>query len=210
MVLERSGLCLVVCAPSGGGKTTLLSRLREEFTNLRFSVSCTTRPARPGETHGQDYYFISESEFVARREAGEFAEWAEVHGRLYGTPLAWVREELAAGNDLLFDIDVQGAAQLKAHLARESVFVFIMPPGLAELEQRLRKRGTDDEATIARRLGNAAREIAEAPWFDYIVENDNLNVAYQTLKAVYLAAGAATERHKKFIAALLKEAGSLG
>ena len=133
MTLQRSGLCLVVCAPSGGGKTTLLRKLREEFPNLQFSVSCTTRPPRAGEVHGQDYYFLSEEEFISRRDAGDFAEWAEVHGKLYGTPLSWVKEELAAGYDLLFDIDVQGAAQLKAHLAKEAVFVFIVPPSLDAL-----------------------------------------------------------------------------
>lgn len=206
MTLSRSGLCLVVCAPSGGGKTTLLRKLRAEYPNLQFSVSCTTRAPRPGEVHGQDYYFLSEEEFISRRDAGDFAEWAEVHGRLYGTPLSWVKDELAAGYDLLFDIDVQGAAQLKAHLAKEAVFVFIAPPSLAALEARLRGRGTDDEETIARRISNAAREIAEAPWFDFILENDDLDRAYDLLRAIYLAAGAATQRHKKFIAALLKEA----
>ena len=206
MTLQRSGLCLVVCAPSGGGKTTLLRKLREEFPNLQFSVSCTTRASRPGEVHGQDYYFLSEEEFIARRDSGDFAEWAEVHGKLYGTPLSWVKEELAAGYDLLFDIDVQGAAQLKAHLNKDAVFVFIAPPSLKALEERLRGRGTDDEATIARRMRNAAREIAEAPWFDAIVENDGLDAAYDLLRAIYLTAGAATQRHKKFIAALLKEA----
>lgn len=206
MTLRRSGLCLVVCAPSGGGKTTLLRKLRAEFPNLQFSVSCTTRASRPGEVHGQDYYFLSEEEFIARRDSGDFAEWAEVHGKLYGTPLSWVKEELAAGYDLLFDIDVQGAAQLKAHLNKDAVFVFIAPPSLKALEERLRGRGTDDEATIARRMRNAAREIAEAPWFDAIVENDGLDAAYDLLRAIYLTAGAATQRHKKFIAALLKEA----
>lgn len=206
MTLRRSGLCLVVCAPSGGGKTTLLRKLRAEFSNLQFSVSCTTRASRPGEVHGQDYYFLSEEEFIARRDSGDFAEWAEVHGKLYGTPLSWVKEELAAGYDLLFDIDVQGAAQLKAHLNKDAVFVFIAPPSLKALEERLRGRGTDDEATIARRMRNAAREIAEAPWFDAIVENDGLDAAYDLLRAIYLTAGAATQRHKKFIAALLKEA----
>lgn len=210
MTLSRSGLCLVVCAPSGGGKTTLLRKLRAEFPNLQFSVSCTTRAPRPGEVHGQDYYFLSEAEFMARRDAGDFAEWAEVHGRLYGTPLSWVKDELAAGYDLLFDIDVQGAAQLKAHLAKESVFVFIVPPSLADLEARLRGRGTDDEETIARRISNAAREIAEAPWFDFILENNDLDKAYDLLRAIYLTAGAATQRHKKFIAALLKEAKNHG
>ena len=206
MTLRRSGLCLVVCAPSGGGKTTLLRKLRAEFPNLQFSVSCTTRASRPGEVHGQDYYFLSEEEFIARRDSGDFAEWAEVHGKLYGTPLSWVKEELAAGYDLLFDIDVQGAAQLKAHLNKDAVFVFIAPPSLKALEELLRGRGTDDEATIARRMRNAAREIAEAPWFDAIVENDGLDAAYDLLRAIYLTAGAATQRHKKFIAALLKEA----
>ena len=210
MTLSRSGLCLVVCAPSGGGKTTLLRKLRAEYPNLQFSVSCTTRAPRPGEVHGQDYYFLSEAEFMARRDAGDFAEWAEVHGRLYGTPLSWVKDELAAGYDLLFDIDVQGAAQLKAHLAKESVFVFIVPPSLADLEARLRGRGTDDEETIARRISNAAREIAEAPWFDFILENKDLDKAYDLLRAIYLTAGAATQRHKKFIAALLKEAKNHG
>ena len=210
MTLQRSGLCLVVCSPSGGGKTTLLRKLREEFPNLQFSVSCTTRPPRPGEVHGQDYYFLSEEEFIARRDTGDFAEWAEVHGKLYGTPLSWVKEELAAGYDLLFDIDVQGAAQLKAHLAKEAMFVFIVPPSLAALEQRLRGRGTDDEETIARRINNAAKEIAEAPWFDAIVENDNLDAAYDLLRAIYLAAAASPQRHKKFIAALLKEAKNHG
>ena len=206
MTLRRSGLCLVVCAPSGGGKTTLLRKLRAEFSNLQFSVSCTTRAPRPGEVHGQDYYFLSQEEFAARRDAGDFAEWAEVHGKLYGTPLSWVKEELTAGYDLLFDIDVQGAAQLKAHLNKDAVFVFIAPPSLKALEERLRGRGTDDEETIARRINNAAREIAEAPWFDAIVENDGLDAAYDLLRAIYLTAGAATQRHKKFIAALLKEA----
>ena len=210
MTLSRSGLCLVVCAPSGGGKTTLLRRLREEFPNLQFSVSCTTRAPRNGEVHGQDYYFLSEAEFIARRDAGDFAEWAEVHGKLYGTPLSWVKEELAAGYDLLFDIDVQGAAQLKAHLAKEAVFVFIVPPSLKALEERLRGRGTDDDETIARRISNAAREIAEAPWFDAIVENNDLGAAYDLLRSIYLAAGANPRRHKQFIAALLKEAKKLG
>ena len=210
MNIKRSGLCLVVCAPSGGGKTTLLRRLRAEFPGLRFSVSCTTRAPREGEVHGQEYYFLSEADFIARRNAGEFAEWAEVHGKLYGTPLPWVKEELAAGYDLLFDIDVQGAAQLKAHLNKDAVFVFIAPPSLKELEKRLRGRGTDDDETIARRLHNAAKEIAEAPWFDAIVENNDLDEAYDLFRAVYLAAGAATQRHKKFIAELLKEAKTLG
>lgn len=210
MNIKRSGLCLVVCAPSGGGKTTLLRRLRAEFPNLRFSVSCTTRAPRAGEVHGQDYYFLSEADFTTRRDAGEFAEWAEVHGKLYGTPLSWVKNELAAGYDLLFDIDVQGAAQLKAHLAKEAVFVFIVPPSLKALEERLRGRGTDDEETVARRIHNAAREIAEAPWFDAIVENDDLEAAYNLLRSIYISAGAAPQRHKKFISTLLKEAKNHG
>ena len=205
-----SGHLFIVAAPSGAGKTTLVRLLLANDAQLGLSISCTTRAPRPGEEDGRDYHFVGVEDFLDQVGRGEFIEWAEVHGKLYGTPLSWVKDELAAGYDLLFDIDVQGAAQLKAHLAKESVFVFIVPPSLADLEARLRGRGTDDEETIARRISNAAREIAEAPWFDFILENKDLDKAYDLLRAIYLTAGAATQRHKKFIAALLKEAKNHG
>ena len=150
-ITSRSGVLLVVCAPSGTGKTTLIQRLRDEFPNFAYSISCTTRAPRGHETDGKDYHFLSVEEFLRRREAGFFAEWANVHGNYYGTPLAPVLETLKAGQDVLFDIDVQGAAQLHLSLPRGQ-YVFLLPPSLSELERRLRGRGTDDEASIARRL----------------------------------------------------------
>ncbi len=182
----RSGLPLIVCAPSGAGKTTLIRRLREEFS-FHFSVSCTTRPPREGETHGKDYYFLSKEEFVARRESGYFAEWANVHGNFYGTPLPPLRERLAQGEDMLFDIDVQGAAQLALTLP-EARFVFVLPPSFAVLEERLRKRGTDPRDAIALRLKNARHEMAHCHWFDAWIVNDDLGRAYEQLRAFYLAA----------------------
>ena len=185
--MPRQGIALVLSAPSGAGKTTLVQRLLRAFPLLGYSVSCTTRLPRQGEVDGKDYIFISREEFEQRRAEGYFAEWAEVHGNLYGTPLAPVKEKLRLGQDLLFDIDVQGAAQLKLSLT-EAVFVFILPPGMTELERRLRNRGLDDEKTIERRLANARQEILEARWYDALVVNDNLDVAYDELRSVFVAA----------------------
>ncbi len=183
----RQGIALVLSAPSGAGKTTLIRRLRAEFPDFGYSVSCTTRAPRAGEVDGRDYIFLSREEFGRRRARGEFAEWAEVHGNLYGTPLAPVREMLAQGRDALFDIDVQGAAQLRLNLDA-ATFIFILPPSMAELEQRLRQRGQDDEAAIERRLANARRELREAAWYDALVVNDDLDMAYDRLRAAYVAA----------------------
>lgn len=185
--MKRHGIALVISAPSGAGKTTLIARLREEFPHFGYSISCTTRAPREGERDGVDYHFLSRARFEELREDGHFAEWAEVHGNLYGTPLAPVREMLRQGRDVLFDIDVQGARQLKQSLD-EAVFVFILPPSLAELERRLRGRGLDSEETIARRLRNARAELREATWYDYLVVNDDVDTACDQLRAAYLAA----------------------
>ena len=181
----RRGLPLVICAPSGAGKSTLIGMLRREFP-LEFSVSCTTRAPREGERDGVDYWFVGSDEFLRRRGEGFFAEWAEVHGNFYGTPLRPVQEMLAAGRDVLFDIDVQGAAQLSLTLP-EARFLFILPPSLAELERRLRARGTDSEDSIRTRLANARAEIAQSHWFDALVVNGDLDAAYDRLRAFYLA-----------------------
>lgn len=183
----RSGVPLIICAPSGAGKTTLVRRLREEFPSFAYSVSCTTRAPREQEVDGKDYHFLSVEEFLRRRDAGAFAEWANVHGNYYGTPLGPVLDTLREGRDLLFDIDVQGAAQLRLSLPR-GVYVFLLPPSMSELERRLRGRGTDGEATISRRLANADGEIRQAHWFDAWIVNDDLDTAYDQLRAVYLAA----------------------
>lgn len=186
MPARRLGLLLVVCAPSGTGKSTLVKRLCAEFPNLSFSVSATTRPPRHGETDGVDYHFLDRDTFLAWRADGKLAEWAEVHGNFYGTPLLPVREALAAGRDVLFDVDVQGAALLRQSLSG-GAFVFILPPSRAELARRLSGRGTDSPEVVANRLAAAPKELAEAPRFDYWVENADLDTAYDDLRAIYMA-----------------------
>ncbi len=200
--MRREGIALVLSAPSGAGKTTLIKRLLAEFPQLGAAVSRTPRPPRQGEAHGKDYFFLSREEFERRRAEQFFAEWAEVHGNFYGTPLAPVKEMLRQGQDVLFDIDVQGAAQLKLTL-EEAAFVFILPPSKAELERRLRGRGLDDEDTIQRRLGNARREMLEARWYGALVVNDDLDAAYDALRAVYLAATLAPGRNPRLVEELL-------
>ena len=181
----RRGLPLVICAPSGAGKSTLVGRLTAEFP-MEFSISCTTRKPRGNEKDGVDYIFLDRETFIDRRGLGYFAEWAEVHGNFYGTPLKPVQDRLAQGKDMLFDIDVQGAAQLSLSLP-EARFVFILPPSLEELERRLRGRGTDSEEAIRLRLANARTEIMSSHWFDAIIVNDDLDTAYDQLRSFYLA-----------------------
>jgi guanylate kinase len=161
--------------------------LLDEFPQIGYSVSCTTRTPRKSEVHGRDYEFISREKFLELKEQGHFAEWADVHGNFYGTPLVPTLEFLRAGRDLLFDIDVQGAAQLRLMLP-SGHYVFILPPSLEALEKRLRGRGQDSEEDIVRRLPAGKLEIAEAHWFDAWIINDNLQRAYDSLRSVYLAA----------------------
>lgn len=185
--LQRKGIAFVICAPSGTGKTTLGHRLKEAFHNFSFSISYTTRAPRAGEEHGKDYFFVSREEFMEKRDAHFFAEWAEVHGNFYGSPLGHIEELLNGGRDILFDIDVQGAAQLKRNL-QSTYCVFILPPSRSELLSRLRGRSTDAESTIMRRMDNARAEIENASWFDAVVVNDNLEEASRELIACYTAA----------------------
>jgi len=185
---KRLGLMLVICAPSGTGKSTLTNRLRAEFPRLAFSVSCTTRAPRGKEQDGVDYHFLDRDEFIARRDAGYFAEWAEVHGNFYGTPKQALTEMLQAGRDVLFDIDVQGAAQLRQSMG-QGCHVFLFPPSFKILKDRLLGRGTDADEVVRRRLDNAPGEIRQAVHFDYWVVNDDLQTAYDELRAVYLSEG---------------------
>ncbi len=201
---QRSGIALVICAPSGTGKTTLTKRLIDEFPRFAFSVSCTTRQPRPGETHGRDYEFLAVEEFLRRRDAGFFAEWAEVHGNYYGTPLESTRELLAGGRDVLFDIDVQGAAQLRRTIPGARL-IFILPPSKQELERRLRSRGTENEESFNKRLSMAERELAQAHWFNLWIVNDDLEQAWQELRAAYLAATLSPVCRPGFLNSLLKE-----
>jgi guanylate kinase len=182
----RLGQVLVVCAPSGTGKSTLISMLREEFPDFGFSISYTTRAPRGAEQDGREYHFVSRDTFVAMRSRGAFCEWAEVHGNFYGTATKPVEEMLGAGQDVLFDIDVQGAKKIKKTFYK-GTFVFLLPPSREELVRRLKGRGTDSEESIAKRLANASGELSQAEWFDSWVVNDDLDEAYAELRAVYLA-----------------------
>ena len=181
------GSIIVVSAPSGSGKTTLVKRLLAAFPGLKFSVSFTTRPARHGEKEARDYFFINRREFDRMIQAGEFVEWAEVVGQLYGTARAQIREAEEAGEDVLLDIDVQGHRQVREKLP-EAVSIFILPPSFPELERRLRRRKSDASEVIERRLANARREIGHWPEYDYLVVNDKLGAATKALRAIVEAA----------------------
>lgn len=181
----RTGVMLVVSGPSGTGKTTLLRRLREEFPDFGYSISCTTRTPRSNEKDGRDYYFISEQTFEQRLTQGFFAEWAKVHDHFYGTPLEPLRKALARGQDMLFDVDVQGAAKLRLVFPNAS-YVFLLPPSMEELEKRLRSRGTDDDTSIRRRLKVAEQEIRESHWFDALIVNDDMDRAYDELRSIFI------------------------
>ncbi len=185
--MTKSGQLFILSAPSGAGKTTLLKKVMRDVERLAFSVSHTTRSPRPGETDGVDYHFVSVDEFKAMREQNLFLEWAEVHGNFYGTSRPAVAKQLEQGVDVILDIDVQGAAIITGDKSVHAVSVFVAPPSLAELERRLRGRGTDSEETIMVRLGNAAKEMSCADDYEYLVINDNLEVAATTLRAVLIA-----------------------
>ena len=181
------GCLFVVSAPSGAGKTTLLKRILAATPGIGFSVSHTTRPPRRGERDGADYHFVDRDDFLRRREHGDFLEWAEVHGNFYGTSRQAVNRVLEQGGDIILDIDVQGALQLRGLAGIDPVFLFIAPPSVQVLEQRLRGRNTEDPQVIALRLENARREMAEAEWYDYLLINDVLAEAEALLKAIISA-----------------------
>jgi guanylate kinase len=184
--MKREGVLYVISAPSGAGKTTLCKEIIDIFPNLLHSVSYTTRPPRTGEVHGRDYFFVGKEEFSRMVEGGEFAEWAEVHGNLYGTSLATLKENRSRGIDLILDIDCQGARQLKERF-EGGVFIFVLPPSIDELRRRLDNRSSDTEEVIERRIKNAAGEIREARWYDYIIVNDKFSEAVEQLQSVLIA-----------------------
>lgn len=184
--MNREGVLYVISAPSGAGKTTLCKEIIDIFPNLRHSVSYTTRPPRTGEVHGRDYFFVGQEEFSRMVAAGEFAEWAEVHGNFYGTSLATLNECRSQGIDLILDIDCQGARQLKGRF-EGGVYIFVLPPSIGELRRRLDNRSSDSEEVIQRRISNAAGEIKESRWYDYIIVNDKFSEAVEQLKSVLIA-----------------------
>ena len=181
------GMLLVVSAPSGCGKTTILTRVMRLLPGLVFSVSHTTRSPRPGERNSIDYHFVDENVFIGMRDRQPpgFLEWAEVHGNMYGTSATEVSGRQQAGLDVILDIDVQGAAQVRDRTT--PVTVFIAPPSLIELEHRLRKRGSETEAAIALRLANAREELDCAETYDYLIINDELEAAVDSLKSIIIA-----------------------
>ena len=184
--MNREGIILIISAPSGAGKTTLCRALMERFPSMKESVSYTTRPSRAGEVHGVDYYYVSREEFQRMIDGDAFAEWAEVHGNLYGTALATIDEARKTGVDLVLDIDCQGARRLKEQIER-CVYIFILPPSMEELRRRLENRSSDAQEVIDRRIERAAGEIREARWYDYIIINDNLEKAFEELSSIVVA-----------------------
>ena len=180
----QRGKLVVIVAPSGTGKSTLIKDLFKEIPDLEWSVSCTTRPMRPGEKDGVDYHFLSEEEFVQRRDHGEFIEWAQVHSNYYGTLKKFVDQGLDQGKKLLFDLDVQGCDEMKEIYGSEAKVIFIEPPSYEELEKRLRSRGTEAAQVIEERLRNAKGELARRHDFDFLVTNDELTKASSQLVAV--------------------------
>ncbi len=183
---KNRGVALIVSGPSGVGKGTLISMLMKEFKNIKFSVSYTTRKPREDEINGVHYFFVSKEEFQKMIEQDKFAEWAQVHGNFYGTPKQEIEQKLRQGVDVIFDIDVQGARQLRGTLS-DGEFVFIMPPSMDELEKRLIKRSSDSHLEIEIRLKNAEQEVKQSSFFDYIIVNDDLERAYESLRCIYLA-----------------------
>ena len=196
----------IVSAPSGSGKTTLLHNLLRTFQDLKFSVSHTTRQPRTGERDGVDYFFTDREKFKEMAARGEFLEWAEYYGQFYGTSRAFVEEHLAAGCDVILDIDVNGAGQVKSRI-QEATSVFILPPSFAELERRLRSRRLESDEAIHRRLEIAKSEIPFYRDYDYIVVNDILDNSIQTLEAIVRATRARSTRQQAKIEEIIASFG---
>lgn len=199
----NKGNVFVISAASGTGKTTLVSRLVQQHPNVRVSVSHTTRPPRAGEVNGQHYHFVSEEEFVRLAGEGAFLEHAQVFGNYYGTSYESVQSMCEQGYDVILEIDVQGAQQVRKALP-EALSIFILPPSLAVLEQRLRQRQTDSEEVIARRLSEAVDEIQQALMFDYVVSNRSLQQAEEELWCIFQAARLLKRNHVASIEKVLQ------
>ena len=182
--LQRRGLMFVLSSPSGAGKTTIARKLLAEDDEIAMSVSFTTRPKRPGEVGGRDYHFVTKDEFDRMVEAEEFLEWAEVFGHHYGTPKAQIKAGLKEGQDFLFDIDWQGTQQLYQRMETDVVRVFLLPPSIEQLEDRLRSRGTDSEEVIEGRMSRARDEISHWDGYDYVVINDDVDECFEQVHEI--------------------------
>jgi guanylate kinase len=192
--IARRGLMFVLSSPSGAGKTTLSRRLLQGDPWIHLSISVTTRAKRPGEREGRDYYFVDQKKFAAMRRKGELLEWAVVFGNSYGTPRKPVIQALAAGRDVLFDIDWQGTQQLREKARNDLVSVFILPPSVGELERRLHSRGQDNKKTIRQRMSKASEEMSHWAEYDYVVVNKKLPRAFAELRGILVGERLKRER----------------
>jgi guanylate kinase len=201
-----TGSMLMIVAPSGAGKSSLVNALLEKDPSLQLSISFTTRSPRPGEQDGHEYNFLSEEDFLKRKDSGDFLEWAQVHGNYYGTSKSWIDAQMASGKDVILEIDWQGARQIKK-IIPEATWIFILPPSIQTLEDRLRKRAQDDEATIELRVAAAKEELTHVREANFLVINDLFEAALfelrQIISASRLRSGPQLERH----ANLAKELG---
>lgn len=202
---QYSGRLFLVTAPSGAGKSSLVNALLKMEPDIKLSISHTTRAPRPGEENGREYHFVTVEEFEAMKARGEFLESALVHGNYYGTSRVWIEEQMKIGNDVLLEIDWQGARQVRERFAG-TVGIFILPPSIEALEWRLHHRGTDSEQTITRRLLGAGAEMAHAPEFEYVIINEDFDAALAQMRAVVIASrlayGQQAVRHRNTLAAL--------
>jgi guanylate kinase len=201
---NSGGLLMVVSAPSGAGKTSICRAVMEMFPEIVYSVSYTTRPPRPGEVDGRDYRFVSGEEFRAGIARGDFIEWNEVYGHLYGTSGSDIRELLGKNRDIILDLDTGGAVNLKK-IFPEGIYIFISPPSLEELKKRLSRRGSEDAGTLKTRLGNALEEMKAAFWYDYVIFNKDLPVAVEQFKSIYLAEKCRRDRLEDKLRKIMKE-----
>ncbi len=202
---QYSGRLFLVTAPSGAGKSSLVNALLQLEPSIKLSISHTTRAPRPGEENGREYHFVTVEEFEAMKARGDFLESALVHGNYYGTSRVWIEKQMKAGNDVLLEIDWQGARQVRERFAG-TVGIFILPPSIEALEWRLHHRGTDSEQTITRRLLGAGAEMAHAPEFEYVIINEDFDAALAQMRAVVIASrlayGQQAVRHRDTLAAL--------
>ena len=207
--MAYTGSMLMVVAPSGAGKSSLVNALLQKDPDIGLSVSFTTRAPRPGEVNGREYNFLSEQEFLKRKDAGDFLEWANVHGNYYGTSKSWIEPQMKNGRDVILEIDWQGARQVQ-QLIPQAIWIFILPPSIQTLEDRLRKRAQDDEATIQKRVAAAKDELAHVAEANYLIVNDNFEQALSDLNQVVLASRLRTGPQLARQHQLAKELGAVG
>jgi guanylate kinase len=206
--IARRGLMLVISSPSGAGKSTIARTLLGKDDKIGLSVSVTTRERRPSEIEGVHYHFKSIREFERLRDSDALLEWAEVHGNFYGTPREPVEQAMGEGRDMLFDIDWQGAQQLQEKMAADVVSIFVLPPTMTELQSRLHRRAEDSEDVIARRLANSRAEIAHWREYDYVIVNDDLDIAFDSVQSIVKAERLRRDRRHgmfDFVSGLLEE-----